>query len=183
MHHLLWIKPMLICGIVSKYPFDDCIFRFSGLNITLCTNVTILPYRSVLKINGCVCVCVCGARARVCVCVCVCVFTSIHREGFISASFANSEIDFTINLNQFFHSSSTFLLKLWYTIKQVWSILLQCCQTKDIAWHVSIAAKFYFWTLIGSWVLWAQIKLYILHEKHNFWSISLTHKTSNTWTT
>ena len=78
MHHLLWIKPMLICGIVSKYPFDDCIFRFSGLNITLCTNVTILPYRSVLKINGCVCVCVCGARARACVCVCMCVCIYVH---------------------------------------------------------------------------------------------------------
>ena len=35
----------------------------------------------------------------------------------------------------------TFLLTFWHTIKQIWIMSLQCCYTKYIAWHVSIAAQ------------------------------------------
>ena len=35
----------------------------------------------------------------------------------------------------------TFLLTFWHTIKQIWIMSLQCCYTKYIAWHKSIAAQ------------------------------------------
>ena len=57
------------------------------------------------------------------------------------------EIDFSINFkqmflnnDQFFWSYSTFLLKLWDTMKYIWRKSLQYHHTQDIAGHLSIPA-------------------------------------------
>ena len=57
--------------------------------------------------------------------------------------FGNSEIDFGINLKHFFNmnyqyfcSHGTFLLKCWHTVKQIWTIPLQCRQIKNFLWQV-----------------------------------------------
>ena len=45
-----------------------------------------------------------------------------------------------LNGDQFFWNYAIFLLKLWHTIKQIWSIKLQCGHTIDIVWYVIIGA-------------------------------------------